>query len=106
MHIPTRLGKEWRYMAGGALGLAIKEHFTKFSSSFIKTAVRWCGRGNSQLIKMQRSQFSRNQIRVSACVAHIGLGRHRELIGVVQAGIKECTLTVHFQISNKGIPIR
>src|SRR5205823_13561055 len=89
----------------GARGFSAEECVSPFGGLFIEAALRRNRGWNRQLIEVKRRKLSGNQVRIILNMAEVVRGRDRELRRIVEPRIEECSLAVHLQSSDEGIPI-
>jgi hypothetical protein len=63
------------------------------------------GGGNRQLVVLQRRQLAGRQIGIVAHLGETGTRGHRKPYRVVEAGIDEGALPVHFEVGDEGVPV-
>ena len=108
VQIPTRVSPEWLDVAVVASGLAAEQRVAATCCRGIEATGRRLRRRNCELVELKGLQLGSDDVAVRIDVRQISKamgGRNRELRCVVQSGIPESALSMHFQIRNEGIPV-
>src|SRR5262245_9415375 len=106
MQVPARLGKERRYMAGGAPSAPFEDLFSSRRCPFIERAFGRLRRRGGELIELQGAEFSRDQVGTVPHVPEPGASGYGELQRVIQTGIEKGSLAVHLEVRHESIPVR
>src|SRR5438445_9928911 len=105
MQIPSRFGEEGWNVAGSTLAFGFKNCLAARRCAGVKASLRRFRSRDCELVKMERRQLGRDQIRLVVEMSKLVLCRHGILLRIVEPRIKEHAFAVHFQIGHKRIPV-
>ena len=86
-------------------GLAIEKDLPCRSRRWVEATRWWLWGRNSQLVGVQGGKFRGNEIRSILDVRKAIYCSNRKLCRIIQPVVRKRSFSVHFKISNKGIPV-
>ena len=108
MHVPSRLGPERLDVTVVTSRFAAEELVSPSRRRLVEVH-RGIGRGQRELIELQRRELWSDLIVIRIDVRQIGkpiCGSNRELRSIVEPGIEESPFAVHLKIRYKSVPVR
>ena len=94
LQVVSRLGEDWRHVAGRALGIAVELHLPSPRGLGVVTAFGRLRRWHSELIEMQSGQLGGDHVRCVTLMSPAGLRRNWVLFGILQTRIEKRTFAV------------
>src|ERR1051326_3378872 len=104
MQVPTGLCEERRDMAGRAARFAVEEILTPARRRGLKTARRWFGNLQRELVHVERRKLRGDPIFHIHLMSLARPGSYRILLRIIQTRVIKSAFAMHLQIGDISVP--